>query len=211
MSLPDNRPDPPPDGLREEAVDPDPIRQFAAWFEDARASVAEAAAVTLATATADGAPSARMVLLKGFDGRGLVFYTNYDSRKGRELAANPRAALVAYWSPLQRQVRIEGTVERVSREESERYFAGRPFGSRVAASVSEQSAVVPDRRFLEERFEVLASELEDGEVPLPQFWGGYRLAPSTIEFWQGRPSRLHDRLRYTRQRNGPWVIERLSP
>lgn len=208
-----------PDGVREYTrgvlaesdVDPDPFRQFAVWFDEAKRTVAEAEATTVATCTPDGVPSARMVLLKGFDERGFVFFTNYDGRKGRELALNPRAALVLYWQPLQRQVRIGGTVERVSREESEGYFNSRPFGSRVAASISRQSEVIPDRVVIEARFAQLASALEGQPVPLPPSWGGFRVSPETIELWQGRPSRLHDRLLYTREPDGRWRIERLSP
>jgi pyridoxamine 5'-phosphate oxidase len=211
MSLPDDHPAPLVPGLAETEIGADPLRQFAAWFDEAHRTIADAEAMALATATPDGVPSARMVLLKGFDERGFIFYTNYDSRKGRELAANPCAALVLYWHPLQRQVRIEGTVARTTREESERYFASRPFGSRVAAAISHQSTVVPNRRVLEERFVELAAQLEGQAVPMPPDWGGFRLTPSAIEFWQGRPSRLHDRLRYTRRPDSTWLVERLSP
>jgi pyridoxamine 5'-phosphate oxidase len=193
-------------------VDPDPIVQFRRWFGDARAAgLAEPEAMTLATTGPDGRPSARMVLLKGFDQRGFVFYTNYTSRKSRELAANPAAALVFWWPPpLQRQVRIEGLVERVSHEESEAYFRTRPFGSQLGAWASNQSEVIPDRDVLEKRLEELSARYADGEVPLPPFWGGFRLAPDVIELWQGRPNRLHDRLRYRRD-GDRWTIQRLSP
>ncbi len=167
--------------------------------------------MTLATATPDGVPSARVVLLKAFDERGFVFYTNYESQKGRELAANPRAALVFYWTSLERQVRIGGAVEMVAREESERYFRSRPFASRVGALASRQSEVLADRAELEERVKRLTLELKGGDVPLPPTWGGFRVVPASFEFWQGRPSRLHDRLRYTRAADGAWTIERLSP
>lgn len=199
-------------GLEEGAVDVDPIRQFGIWFEEARAAAEqEPNAMTLATATAEGRPSARIVLLKGVDERGFVFYTNYEGRKGRELAENPWAALTFYWAALERQVRIEGAVGRVSAEESEAYFASRPLGSRLGASLSRQSEVIPNRGVLEAAYARLATEHADGEVPRPAFWGGYRVTPETIEFWQGRPSRLHDRLRYAREANGGWRIERLSP
>lgn len=198
--------------LHEHDLDPDPIRQFANWFELARRTTSgEVNAMTLATATPDGVPSARIVLLKDVDERGFVFYSNYESRKGRELAANPNAALVFYWPELERQVRISGTVERVTREESERYFHSRPFGSRIGALASRQSEPLPDRDELEERVRRLTLEYRGGAVPLPPAWGGYRLVPTALELWQGRPSRLHDRLRYTRATDGRWLIERLSP
>ena len=198
--------------LHEHEVDPDPIRQFAHWFEQARRTTSgEVNAMTLATATPDGIPSARIVLLKDVDERGFVFYSNYESRKGRELAANPNAALVFYWPELERQVRISGTVERVTRDESARYFHSRPFGSRIGALASRQSEPLPDRDELEERVHRLTLEYRGREVPLPPAWGGYRLVPAALEFWQGRPGRLHDRLRYTRAADGTWTIERLSP
>jgi pyridoxamine 5'-phosphate oxidase len=166
--------------------------------------------MTLATATPDGRPSARMVLLRGFDERGFCFYTNYESRKGGELAANPNAALVFWWGELERQVRIEGRVERTSRSESEAYFRSRPPGSQLSAAASPQSQVIDGRAVLEERVARLATGQKDGEVPLPGFWGGYRLVPEVVEFWQGRPNRLHDRLRY-RRAGDRWRIERLAP
>jgi len=167
--------------------------------------------MTLATATADGVPSARIVLLKAFDVRGFVFYTNYESAKGLDLAENPRAALTFFWPALERQVRIAGTVSQVSREESQRYFDSRPLGSRIAASASKQSEVLADRAVLEAEFAALQNAFQNGNVPLPRAWGGYRVSPFEIEFWQGRPSRLHDRLRYVRQTDERWRIERLSP
>lgn len=199
------------EALAEADVDADPVVQFGRWFEQAeQAGLLEPHAMTLATATPDGRPSARMVLLRGFDERGFCFYTNYESRKGAELAANPRAALVFWWGELERQVRIEGTVERTSRAESEAYFASRPPGSRLSAAASPQSRVIEGRAALERRVAELAAVVPDGNVPLPGFWGGYRLAHEVVEFWQGRPNRLHDRLRYRRAGDG-WRIERLAP
>jgi pyridoxamine 5'-phosphate oxidase len=198
-------------GLRESDADPDPIEQFRGWFGEALAAdLHEPNAMTLATATADGRPSARVVLLKGFDERGFVFYTNYGGRKSRELEANPRAALVFYWGELERQVRVEGRVSRVPDGESDAYFAGRPRGSQLGALASEQSRPVRDRGALERRLRELEGEYEGREVPRPAFWGGYRIEPETIEFWQGRENRLHDRLRYRRSEGG-WKIERLQP
>jgi len=199
-------------GLVEADVDPDPVVQFGRWFDDANAAgLVEPSAMTLATAGADGVPSARMVLLRGVDRRGFVFYTNYDSRKAAELAANPRAALVFWWGELQRQVRVEGPVERTSQEESAAYFRTRPPGSRLSAWASPQSRVIPGRAVLDERVAELAARHPDGDVPLPPFWGGYRLVPEVVELWQGRPNRLHDRLRYTRAAAGGWRIQRLAP
>ncbi|HEY7022796.1 MAG TPA: pyridoxamine 5'-phosphate oxidase [Ktedonobacterales bacterium] len=199
-------------GLREEDLAPDPFTQFGAWFgEVAQADVREPNAMTLATATPDGRPSARMVLLKGVDAHGFTFFTNYESRKGGELDANPRAALVFFWVQLERQVRVEGHVERLSAEESDAYFASRPEGSQLGAWASQQSAVLPDRGPLEARYEELRAQYEGHEVPRPPFWGGFRVVPEAVEFWQGRVNRLHDRLRYRRQDDDSWVVERLSP
>jgi pyridoxamine 5'-phosphate oxidase len=198
--------------LTEDAAAADPVRQLAAWLEEAAAAgVTEPNAMTLATASADGVPSARMVLLKGVDDRGLVFYTNYGSRKGDELAANPRAALVLYWAPLERQVRVEGRVEKVPREESAAYFASRPRGSRLGALASPQSAVVAGRSVLEERLAELEAAHPGDDVPLPANWGGYLVVPEVVELWQGRPNRLHDRLRYRADGRGGWIRERLAP
>ena len=199
------------EGLAEADVDADPVVQFGRWFEQAeQGGLLEPHAMTLATATPDGRPSARMVLLRGFDERGFCFYTNYQSRKGDELAANPRAALVFWWDKLERQVRIEGRVERTSRAESEAYFSSRPPGSQLSAAASPQSRVIDGRATLERRVTELATWQRDGQVPLPEFWGGYRLAHEVVEFWQGRPNRLHDRLRYRRAGSG-WKLERLAP
>jgi len=198
-------------GLRESDADPDPIEQFRGWFEQALAAdLHEPNAMTLATATPGGSPSARMVLLKGFDERGFVFYTNYEGRKAEELEANPRAALVLYWGELRRQVRVEGGVSRLPDAESDAYFAGRPRGSQLGAWASEQSRPVSDRGVLEQRLRELEANYEGHDVPRPPFWGGYRVEPETIEFWQGRENRLHDRMVYRRS-DGQWRRERLQP
>ena len=199
-------------GLDEQDLDTNPFKQFEKWFQEAiDAKIDLPDAMTLATATSDGIPSGRIVLLRGHDERGFVFYTDYESQKGKELAENPNAALVFYWRELDRQVRITGQVSKVSRENSNNYFQSRPVASRLAALASKQSEVIPDRKVLEEQFNQLAAQYQDEDIPLPSDWGGYRLSPSMIEFWSGRPSRLHDRLRYTRQPDNDWRIERISP
>lgn len=198
------------ESLNEADVAADPFTQFQRWFDEAlRAELPMANAMTLATVGADGAPSARIVLLKGIDHNGFVFYTNYMSRKGRELAANPRAALVFHWTDLEREVRIDGSVEKVTAAESDEYFVSRPLGSRHAAIASPQSEVVADRANLEARFAAAAATHGDA-APRPPHWGGYRVLPVSVEFWQGRPSRLHDRLLYTRQ-DDRWTLARLAP
>ena len=197
--------------LAQRDVDPDPIRQFERWFADAAAArVPEPNAMTLSTATRDGVPSARIVLLKGVDANGFAFYTDYRSRKGAELAENPLAALTCLWKEIERQVRITGSVSRVSTQESEAYFRTRPPGSRLGAWASHQSALLASREELEARVQDVAVRFPDGDVPLPPHWGGFRVAPDEIEFWQGRPDRLHDRLLYRRGERG-WEISRLSP
>jgi pyridoxamine 5'-phosphate oxidase len=198
-------------GLERVDVDRDPIVQFHAWFEIAAdAGLPEPNAMILATATRDGKPSARTVLLKGYDERGFVFYTNYEGRKATELEKNPACALLFYWGELERQVRIEGRADRVSDAESDAYFLSRPRGSRLGAWASEQSRTIEDRSVLEERVKALEREYDEREIPRPPFWGGYRVEPHSIEFWQGRESRLHDRLVY-RCEDGVWRIERLQP
>jgi len=199
-------------GLRESDLHPDPIEQFTKWFNDAVASeIVEPNILTLATASADGFASARTVLLKGYDARGFVFYTNQQSRKGRELAENPRASLVFWWDRLERQVVIQGTVTPVPDDEADDYFHSRPRGSQLGAWASRQSTVIESREVLERRLEELEKEYEGKEIPRPEYWGGYVVKPLSIEFWQGRPNRLHDRLRYRLSDDGAWIIERLSP
>jgi pyridoxamine 5'-phosphate oxidase len=221
-------------GLRRKDLEADPILQFKRWFDQAQgarasgrlrkffvrlykrillmsgAELMDLTAMTLATADKEGRPSARVVLLKGVDERGFVFYTNYESRKAQELAENPRAALVFYWSDQEREVCITGEVSKLSPEESDAYFKSRPRGSRLAAWASKQSAVIRDRAALDERWQQVEAQYSGGEVPRPPFWGGYRLRAMRMEFWQGRANRLHDRFCYTRQ-DQSWVIERLSP
>jgi pyridoxamine 5'-phosphate oxidase len=197
--------------LDEKDVSRDPIAEFARWFAEAQAAeVEEPNAMVLATATTDGSPSARVVLLKGFDERGFVFFTDYRSRKGAELEANPRAALVLHWSELERQVRITGDATRTSAEESEAYYRSRPLGSRLGAWVSHQSQAIPSREVLEGGLHEVEQRFAGGDVPLPPYWGGYRVKPVAIEFWQGRQNRLHDRVRYAWD-GGRWKIERLAP
>lgn len=198
--------------LREDEANPDPFAMFGAWYQGAVDSgIREPNAMTLATSTPDGHPSARVVLLKGFDARGFSFFTNYGSRKGQELAANPFAAIVFWWGDLERQIRIEGAIEQVTAAESDEYYRSRPLGARLGAWVSEQSKAIPDRTVLEARLAALQIEYSVVAPERPSFWGGYRLAPTLFEFWQGGPHRLHDRLRYSRQMDGTWQIDRLSP
>jgi pyridoxamine 5'-phosphate oxidase len=235
MGIPDIRREYNLAGLRRADLESDPMVQFRKWFDQATgargggrirrvlirlykslllvtgAEPMDVNAATLATADRLGRPSARVVLLKGVDRRGFIFFTNYESRKGTELAENPRAAMVFYWSNLERQVCIAGDVSKLPTAESEAYFRSRPKGSRLAAWASRQSAVLQDRAALEQLWRELQQRYPSDEVPLPPYWGGYVLAPSRIEFWQGRPSRLHDRFRYSREADGTWQIERLSP
>ncbi|MDZ8134626.1 MAG: pyridoxamine 5'-phosphate oxidase [Nostoc sp. DedQUE04] len=200
------------EGLSELEVELNPFIQFKKWFDQALAAqLPEPNAMTIATATPDGKPSARMVLLKDFDERGFTFFTNYNSHKGQELAENPQAALVFWWAELERQVRISGYVEKVSETESDQYFHSRPANSRLGAWVSNQSEVIESREVLERRLQEFQSKYENQEIFRPSHWGGLRVIPTEIEFWQGRPSRLHDRLLYSRLDNGTWKIERLSP
>jgi pyridoxamine 5'-phosphate oxidase len=222
-------------GLRRSDLDPDPIVQFQRWFDQAsgaRASgqlrkffvrlyksllmiggveVVDINAVTLATVDGEGRPSARVVLLKAIDHRGFIFFTNYNSRKGRELAGNPQAALVCYWPELERQVTVAGSVTKVPEKESDDYFASRPYGSRIGAWASDQSQTVRDRAEVESKWRQFERQYPGPEVPRPPHWGGYVLSPTRLEFWQGRPNRMHDRFRYTRQPDNSWLIERLSP
>ena len=235
MTLPDTRREYSLSGLDLDDLADDPLAQFTRWFDDVSAGrgvsrfrrigialfelwhavlghpPVDVNAMVVATATAEGVPSARTVLLKGVDARGFMFFTNYDSRKGRELAENPRAALVFFWPGLERQVTVSGDVRRLPPHESEQYFRSRPRGSRLAAWASQQSAIVPNRAALEERWRETADRFSGSDVPLPSNWGGYVLDPRRIEFWQGRPNRLHDRFCYTRNADGAWRIERLAP
>ena len=199
-------------GLRRAELHSDPLQQFSAWFAAALAAeIRDVNAMSLATATRDGKPSVRIVLLKGFDESGFSFFTNYDSGKARDLEANPFAEMVFYWPQLERQVRISGKVERTSREDSAAYFHSRPLGSQLGAWVSKQSEVIDARKVLDARMNEMTERFENGEIPLPPHWGGYRLKPDKFEFWQGRPNRLHDRFRYSRKADGTWLIDRLAP
>ncbi len=211
MALADMRKDYGLAGLLEKDLAKNPFAQFEKWFQEAEAAkLTEPNAMSLATVGRDGRPSVRTVLLKHCDGRGFVFYTNYESRKGRELAENERASLLFPWVVLERQVIVEGVVSRVSREEADAYFHSRPRASQLAAWASPQSTVIAGRAVLEESYREVEKKYEGREVPLPPQWGGYRLAPETVEFWQGRRSRLHDRLRFRREPGGEWTVERLA-
>ena len=197
--------------LNENEVDANPINQFSIWWNEAiSSSIDEVNAMTLATASIEGKPDARIVLLKGYDEKGFVFFTNYESRKALEMAANPFATLVFFWKELERQVRIEGAVEKISAADSDAYFQLRPEGSRIGAWASPQSRVIDNREILEENVKQLGIKYGEGFIPRPEHWGGYLVAPTQIEFWQGRSSRLHDRILYRRE-NGAWVIKRLAP
>ena len=199
-------------GLSQREAKPNPFEQFKVWFDQAlTAELPEPNAMTIATASLDGKPSARMVLLKEYDERGFAFFTNYTSYKGKQLEENPWGAIVFWWAELERQVRIQGRVEKVSEAESDRYFHSRPKGSQLGAWASYQSQAIASREVLEQRLEQLKDEYENKPVPRPPHWGGFRVIPDEIEFWQGRPSRLHDRLLYRRGEDGSWTIQRLAP
>ena len=212
MSLADLRRDYSLSGLSEKDLARDPFRQFEQWFQEAEAAkIPEPNAMICSLATRGGMPSSRSVLLKGLDGRGFAFYSNYESRKGRELAENPHASLLFPWIAQERQIIVEGSVVKLAREESDAYFHSRPHASRLAAWASPQSSVIPGRNVLEEALKTLEKKYAGQEVPLPPFWGGYRVQPAMVEFWQGRHGRLHDRLRYRREQNGAWTVDRLAP
>jgi len=197
--------------LLEEEIGEDPFELFHSWLKLAvEKNLPEPNALTLATCSRDGRPSARMMLLKELDASGFVFYTNYESRKGRDLQENPMAAILFYWYDLEKQVRIEGKIEKLTREETIKYFHIRPRESQIGAHASKQSSIIPDRKFLDASYEKLEKKYENAEIPVPDYWGGFRLIPDIMEFWQGRPSRLHDRIRF-RKENGKWIKERLSP
>ncbi|MEX0686566.1 MAG: pyridoxamine 5'-phosphate oxidase [Balneolales bacterium] len=199
-------------GLVEKDLVDNPIDQFSIWFDQAlNSDLLDPNAMTLATADHKGNPSARVILLKGYDSKGFTFYTNYDSRKSHDLKKNPKAAMTFFWAELERQVRIEGAIEKLTRKESEEYFHSRPFESQVGAWTSHQSKIILSRDELEKTHEIIASKFKGKTVPLPEFWGGYLLKPQRIEFWQGRASRLHDRLVYRKVEEDKWVIERLAP
>jgi pyridoxamine 5'-phosphate oxidase len=198
--------------LSEQDITADPILQFTKWWDEAvQSEIDEVNAFTLATSSLQGKPSARIVLLKGYDNRGFVFFTNYESAKGNELAKNPQASMVFFWKELQRQVRIEGSIEKVSSGESDEYFSSRPAGSRIGAWASPQSKIITDRSEIEINAQKYQQQYADGNIPRPPYWGGYRLKPLQIEFWQGRANRLHDRIQYTVQKDDSWKIERLAP
>lgn len=198
--------------LMEHEVSSNPIEQFAKWWQDAlEAEIDEVNAMTLATASSDGVPSARIVLLKSFSEKGFMFFTNYNSAKGRQLEENPKACLVFFWKELERQVRVTGLVQKLEAADSDEYFNSRPEGSRIGALTSPQSTVIENRKWLDEHYETNRQILEGKEIRRPDFWGGFIVRPVIIEFWQGRPSRLHDRLQYSLQENGNWKLERLAP
>jgi pyridoxamine 5'-phosphate oxidase len=212
MNISDIRKDYTQRSLTEEDVQQEPLKQFQRWWDEAMASqIDEVNAMTLATSSPDGVPAARIVLLKGFDENGFVFFTNYDSFKGMQLAENPRACLVFFWKELERQVRITGLVQKTSAAESDAYYHSRPEGSRLGAWASPQSHVIPDRKWLEANEKKIQEQFNGKPAERPPHWGGYRVKPITIEFWQGRPSRLHDRIQYSLQEDGGWNIERLAP
>ena len=212
MSIADIRKDYKLQTLSKTDVAADPFLQFDKWWDDAvKSEIDEVNAMTLATANKEGKPSARIVLLKGYDKNGFVFFTNYQSHKGHELAENPNACLVFFWAALERQVRITGTVEKITAAESDVYFESRPAGSRIGAWASPQSSVIATRVVMEERLKELEQQFSNGHIARPPHWGGYVVEPAEMEFWQGRPSRLHDRIRYTLQEKSGWKIERLAP